>query len=104
MREVVYSIGFQKAIEKLNNSELKILVKKVEEIRNAKDINHYKNLRGDLKKFKRAHINNCYVILFFGTDNSVYFIDYSHHDNIYKVNKKKLKKYESILSNLNKLK
>jgi len=69
---------------------------KIDEILNSTDLNHYKNLTRDLKKYKRVHVNNSYVILFFGDDDTVYFVDYAHHDIIYKHSKRDLKKYDDL--------
>jgi len=41
-------------------------------------------------------VNNSYVILFFGDDGTVFFVDYEHHDVVYKHSSKHLKKYENI--------
>lgn len=90
MRKRKYSHLFKKALSKLNGKELQNLLNKRDEIMNCEDLDHYKNLRYDLKKYKRVHVNDSYVILFFGDDGTVYFIDYEHHDKIYK------KKYDNL--------
>ena len=59
-----FSKQFAKSISKLKGQEAKNLVKKIIEILSSKNINHYKNLRNDLKDFKRVHINSSFVILF----------------------------------------
>jgi len=98
------SIIFQKQLKKLKGQQLYNTMHKINEILNCENLDHYKNLRNDLKKFKRCskinlflahifekilfHVNNSYIILFFGDDDIVYFIDYEHHDKIY------TKKYE----------
>lgn len=78
------SILFQKKIKKLKGKELNNVLNKIDEILNSQELDHYKNLRYDLKKYKRVHVNDSYVILFFGDDGTVYFIDYEHHDKVYK--------------------
>lgn len=95
-REFRDSHIFKKKIGKLKGQELINTLKKVDEILNSKDINAYKNLRYELKKYKRVHVNDSYVILFLGEDNMVYFVDYEHHDIVYKNSKKALKKYENL--------
>jgi len=70
--------------------------KKIDGILECEEIDHYKNLQYNLKKFKRVHVNDSYVILFFGDDGYIYFVDYEHHNNIYKHSKKALKKYEDL--------
>ncbi len=89
-------IFFEKNIGKLKGQELKNVLKKIDDILLSQELDHYKNLRYDLKKYKRVHVNDSYVILFFGNDNIVYFVDYNHHDNMYKHSKKFIKKYKSL--------
>ena len=55
-----------------------------------------KNKTGGISLYKRVHVNNSYIILFFGQDNIVYFVDYAHHDIVYKHSKKRLKKYNNV--------
>ena len=93
MRKFKESIIFNKKIKKIRGQELINLSQKLKEILTIEHLNHYKNLRTPLQKFKRVHINNSYVILFFDEQNIVYFVDYDHHDIIYKYKKKDLKKY-----------
>jgi len=60
-------------------------MKKINEIVNSYDIEHYKNLRYDMKDSKRAHIGH--FVLVFQYDKSrdeVNFDDFDHHDNIYR--------------------
>lgn len=46
---------------------------------------HYKNLKYPLNNYRRTHLNH-YVLIFKVNTNekSVLFVDYDHHDNIYK--------------------
>lgn len=111
MRVCKYSPHFKKTIKKLNGQELVNVYDKMLEITSCKNINHYKNLKSELKKYKRVHVNKSFVILFFGDDGSdlfepqqsqivdgtVYFVNYKHHDEVYKDSKNNLKKYESII-------
>lgn len=97
MKEYKLSSLFEKKISKLKGQELINLLNKIDEICFTKDTNHYKNLKHNLKKYKRAHVNNSFVILFFDENNLIYFVDYEHHDKIYKINKKEIKKYENII-------
>ena len=84
MRSKKYSELFAKKLNKLKGQELENIINKMKELVEASDINHYKNLKYDLKKFKRIHVNKSFVILFFCENNTIYFIDYEHHDKIYK--------------------
>ena len=42
----------------------KILMKKIEEIINSDDMDHYKNLRKPLQNFKSVHIDKHFVLIF----------------------------------------
>lgn len=90
MRKRKYSKLFVKATKNLKGQEAKNLIKKRDEILKTKDINFYKNLKHDLKMFKRVHVNNSYVVLFFDKENVVHFVDYVSHDEAYKYNNKKI--------------
>ncbi|MBT3463738.1 addiction module toxin RelE [archaeon] len=96
MKRSKYSHLFKKQLKKIRGKELQNILKKRDEILNSNNLNHYKNLTQNLKKYKRVHVNNSYVILFFGDNNIIYFVDYAHHDTIYKYSKKDLKKYNDL--------
>jgi mRNA-degrading endonuclease RelE of RelBE toxin-antitoxin system len=96
MRDYKTSALFEKNTKKLKGQELNNFLNKFDEILTIDDLDFYKNLKHDLKKFKRVHVNNSYVILFFGDDNIVHFVDYVSHDNAYKHDKKTLKKYDDL--------
>ncbi len=96
MRKSKYSHLFRKQLKKIRGKELQNILNKRDEILNSINLNHYKNLTKDYKKYKRVHVNNSYVILFFGDDDTVYFVDYEHHDIIYKRSNKYLKKYDNL--------
>ena len=60
------------------------IIKKIEEIINSKSIEHYKNLRYNLKEFKRVQIGEKVLIFKFDKGNNlILFEDFDHHDNIY---------------------
>ena len=61
------------------------VVKKIEEIVQS-DPDSYKNLRNDLKPFKRVHIKGSFVLIFkYDKERQlISFFDYGHHDSIYK--------------------
>ncbi len=87
MREFEIKPGLRKTLAKLfkkNKTAYEAVMKKIEEIVNFSDINHYKNLRHDLKNLKRVHIGH--FVLVFEYDSAKDFIsfeDYDHHDNVY---------------------
>jgi len=45
-------------------------------------IEHYKNLRGQLKEYKRVHVGS-FVILFRVRGSTIYFERFKHHDEAY---------------------
>lgn len=74
-------------LSKKDPKKVEIINKKIKEIINndKETINGYKNLRYDLKQFKRVHIDK-YFVLTFKADiekNFILFMDFDHHDNIY---------------------
>lgn len=59
------------------------IIKKINEIINS-DVEHYKNLRHDLKDFKRVQIGEKVLIFKFEKNNNlILFEDFDHHDKIY---------------------
>ncbi len=60
------------------------VMNKIEEVINSSDVEHYKNLRYDMKDQKRVHVGH--FVLVFQYDKQTNFIsfeDFDHHDNIY---------------------
>jgi YafQ family addiction module toxin component len=83
-------------IEKLSKKDKKrveIINKKIKQIVNSDQtfIEHYKNLKYDLREFKGVHIDSSFVLVFRVNipKNFILFVDFDHHDRIYK------KKYNS---------
>ena len=78
----------KKVLEKLskrNKNQYEQVLKKIEEIIKSDSIDHYKNLRHDMKECKRVHIGHFVLLFSFdAAQNLVSFEDYEHHDNIYK--------------------
>ena len=83
--------GLKLIIEKLAKKDKKrsdIINKKIKQIINSDSVSiqHYKNLRHDLKEFKVVHIDSSFVLVFkvdIGK-NFILFVDFDHHDKIYK--------------------
>ena len=77
-----------KKLVKKDKKKAQIINKKIKEIihNNHNFINHYKNLRHDLKEFKRVHIDRSFVLVFNVNiqKNFILFVDFDHHDKIYK--------------------
>ena len=60
------------------------IIKKIEEIIDS-DVEHYKNLRHDLKDFKRVQIREKVLVFKFEKDKNLILFEYfDHHDKIYK--------------------
>ncbi|MFA6023247.1 MAG: addiction module toxin RelE [Candidatus Pacearchaeota archaeon] len=60
------------------------LLKKINEIINSYDVEHYKNLKYNMKDSKRAHIGHFVLVFQFDKQNNeLSFDDFDHHDNIY---------------------
>ena len=78
-------------LAKKDKKRVEIINKKIKQIINSdKDsINHYKNLRHDLKDYKRVHILGSFVLTFKVdiVDNFILFVDFDHHDKIYGKNR-----------------
>lgn len=77
-----------KVLVKKDKKTVEILNKKIKQIINSDEstIEHYKNLRNELKEYKRAHIAKSFVLLFkvIKEEKHILFDRFDHHDNIYK--------------------
>ena len=76
-----------KKLIRKDKKKVEIINKKIKEIINCdhNSIQHYKNLRYDLKEFKRVHIDKSFVLTF-KVDlarNFILFVDFDHHDRVY---------------------
>ncbi len=79
--------SLQRVLSKLSKKDSKLynqILNKIEEIINSENVKHYKNLRYDLKEFKRIHIGH-FVLVFKYDKNSdsISFMDFDNHDKIY---------------------
>ncbi|MBU3913242.1 MAG: type II toxin-antitoxin system RelE/ParE family toxin [Nanoarchaeota archaeon] len=78
----------QKILNKLSKkdkSTYEQVIKKIEEILNSSDIEHYKNLRYNLSDKKRVHVGHFVLVFsFIKPENKIKFLDFDHHDVIYK--------------------
>ena len=77
----------QKILSKLVNKDQLIydrLIDKINEIINSYDVEHYKNLRYNMKDSKRAHIGHFVLVFQYNKQtDEINFDDFDHHDNIY---------------------
>lgn len=75
-----------KKIFKKDKKRYEIILKKINEIINNSNVEHYKNLKSPLNEFKRVHIDNSFVLIFKydKTKGKIKFYDLEHHDKIYR--------------------
>ena len=79
--------SLQKILNKLakrNKALYEEVLKKIQEVINSEGVEHYKNLRYDMKDKKRVHIGHFVLVLkFIQSENKIVFVDFDHHDTIY---------------------
>ena len=72
---------------KKDKQKVEIINKKIKEIINndLENIDRYKNLKHELKQYKRVHIDKHFVLTFkvIKKNNFILFLNFDHHDNIY---------------------
>ena len=74
-----------KKLAKKDKSIHEQLLKKMNEIVNSIDVEHYKNLRYNMKDSKRVHIGSFVLVFQYDKKNDmINFDDFDHHDYIYK--------------------
>ena len=82
------SENLQNILRKLSKKDKELherIILKIQEIIGSRDINHYKNLKYNMKDSKRVHIGHFVLIFQFDANNDeLNFDDFDHHDNIYK--------------------
>ena len=72
-------------LERKNSILYNQLKKKMNEVINAPDVEHYKNLMYDLKELKRTHVGSFVLVFKYDKQKDfIYFIDFDYHDKIYK--------------------
>ena len=73
-----------KKLFKRNKNLYERVWRKIKEIINSYSVEHYKNLRHDLKEFKRVQIGEKVLVFKFDkTKNKILFFDFDDHDKIY---------------------
>jgi YafQ family addiction module toxin component len=79
--------GILNKLSKKDKNTYERVLKKIEEILICKDVEHYKNLRYDMKDRKRVHIGH-FVLVFklIKESDTISFLDFGHHDEIYGIN------------------
>lgn len=77
----------QNILKRLSKKDVQLyerVLGKINEVVHCYDIEHYKNLRYNMKDSKRVHVG--YFVLVFQynkSDNEILFDDFDHHDNVY---------------------
>jgi YafQ family addiction module toxin component len=91
MFEIYFDPEFMDILEDLKVSQPDkhdSIIKKIKQVAEKLEWSpkHYKNLKYPLNKYRRTHVNTPYVLVFRVNEHecSVLFVDYDHHDNIYK--------------------
>lgn len=87
MHNFKISEHLQNILAKLSKKDKSLheqVLKKISEVVASANVEHYKNLRYDMKESKRAHIGH-FVLIFQYDKNtdSINFDDLDHHDNVY---------------------
>lgn len=88
MYKFFVSESLEKKLSKLSKKDKDLynqILKKIDEIIHSKDIEHYKNLRYDMKESKRVHIGHFVLVFRYKKEeNLILFDDFEHHDNVYR--------------------
>ena len=87
-RQYKKSKNFDRILAKLQKKDKQLyenLLNKMNEVLNSSDIEHYKNLRYDMKEFKRVQVGHFVLVFKYDKQNDmIYFADFDHHNKIYK--------------------
>ena len=87
MREFEIKPDLQKKLVKVfkkDRTTYEKIMKKIEEVISSDNVEHYKNLRHDMKDSKRVHLGPFVLVFSYDKSNDfVSFEDFNHHDNIY---------------------
>lgn len=70
-------------LAKRDKTQFEAILKKIEEVIHCENIDHYKNLRSPLNRYKRVHVYSSFVMIFRIENDVIIFRYYDHHDNIY---------------------
>jgi YafQ family addiction module toxin component len=78
----------EKTLRKLKQKDpalFQVLKKKIIQISrlDVGEIKHFKNLKYGLSEYKRVHVGKSFVLLFKIEDDTIIFVDFDHHDNVY---------------------
>ena len=72
-------------LSKKDKKSYEAVMKKIDEVVNSSSVEHYKNLRYDMKDSKRVHMGHFVLVFsYLPSKDFISFEDYDHHDNIYR--------------------
>lgn len=87
-RQYKTSKEFDRVLVRLQKKDKQLyenLFNKMSEVLNNPSIEHYKNLRYNMKDFKRVHVGHFVIVFKFDKKNDlIFFSDFDYHDKIYK--------------------
>jgi len=76
--------GVIKKLSKRDKTLYEQLLKKINGIITCENVEHYKNLRYNMKDSKRVHIDHFVLVFQYDVPiDMINFDDFDHHDNIY---------------------
>ena len=82
-----YSDELKRKLKKLLKKDKTLyeqILRKMKEVINSGDVEHYKNLKYNMKNSKRIHIGHFVLVFqYIKRKNLIIFDDFEHHDNIY---------------------
>ncbi len=88
MHNFKISEHLQNILAKLSKKDKSLheqVLKKISEVVASANVEHYKNLRYDLRDSKRVHIGHFVLIFQFNRNvDLISFDDFDHHDNVYR--------------------
>ena len=87
MREFEIKPDFYKKLKKLSKKDkntYNALMNKIDEVLGTSNVEHYKNLKYNMKESKRVHIGHFVLVFsYVKVRDFVSFEDFEHHDKIY---------------------
>ncbi len=88
MYNYAISDNLLKTLTKISKKDKELyekILKKINEILQSNNINHYKNLRFKMKDSKRVHIGHFVLIFQYNKKSNIIIFDsFEHHDDAYK--------------------
>ena len=77
--------GILTKLSKKDKDAYNQILKKIDEVINSKNIDHYKNLRYNMKDSKRVHIGHFVLVFQYKKEERfMLFDDFDHYNNTYK--------------------